>query len=151
MRQKIRFDRNVKAGVITVLESSEVDPGVVIPLQEEEYDLAELTTAQKGGVEAFGKVLRRRSFFPPVDLLNKLFEETKGFFKDEEMEKVVVEYSDVEALPDEEEFHLEDDDVELDALLDEDGDTKEDEMKEIDSGDDDTPRFTPEDTSEHEN
>ena len=43
-----------------------------------------------------------------------------------------------------------DDDVELDALLEEDGDTKEDEMKEIDSGDDD-PAFKPEDISEHEN
>ena len=43
-----------------------------------------------------------------------------------------------------------DDDVEIDKILEDDGDTKEDEMKEIDS-EDDTPKFTPEDTSEHEN
>lgn len=61
----------------------------------------------------------------------------------------MIEYNDIEAFPGEEEFVL-DDDVELDALLEEDGDTKEDEMKEIDS-EDDTPQFTPEDTSEHEN
>jgi hypothetical protein len=63
---------------------------------------------------------------------------------------MVIEHNDVDTLPGEEDFSLEEDDVELDALLDEDGDTKEDEMKEIDS-EDDTPRFTPEDTSEHEN
>lgn len=150
MRQKIRFDRNMKAGVITVLESSEVDPGVVMPLHEEEYDLAELTAAHKGGLEAFRNALRRRTFFPAADLSRKLFEETAAFFGDEEVEKVVVEYTDIEALPDDEEFHLEEDDVELDTLLDEDGDTNEDEMKEIDSKDD-TPQFKPEDISEHEN
>ncbi|MCG8619586.1 MAG: hypothetical protein MI802_25475, partial [Desulfobacterales bacterium] len=80
----------------------------------------------------------------------KLFGETKEFFADADMEKVIVEYNDTEAFPGEEDFRLEDDDVELDALLEEDGDTKEDEIKEIDS-DDDTPTFTPEDTSEHEN
>jgi hypothetical protein len=79
-----------------------------------------------------------------------LFEETVDFFTDETQDKVIVEYLDAETLPDEEEFQLEDDDVELDALLDEDGDSKEDEIKEIDD-EDDTPRFTPEDTSEHEN
>ena len=71
------------------------------------------------------------------------------FFKDAAEEKLIVEYNDIEAVPGEETFQL-DDDVELDALLEEDGDTKEDEMKEIDSGDDD-PAFKPEDISEHEN
>ncbi|MCG8564157.1 MAG: hypothetical protein MI747_03655 [Desulfobacterales bacterium] len=150
MRQKIRFDRKIKAGVITALESSEVDPGVMMPLHEEEYDLEELVGAYKEGVDAFGVVLRRRTFFPPTDLVRKLYEETAEFFKSDDMEKIVIEYSDIEFFPDDEEFHLEDDDVELDALLDEDGDTKEDEMKEIDS-EDDTPQFKPEDISEHEN
>ena len=150
MRQKIRFDKNMKAGVITVLESGEVDPGVVMPLHEEEYDMAELTAAHKEGLEAFKTAIRRRSFFPAADMARKLFDGTAAFFEDEEVEKVVVEYTDIEALPDDEEFHLEEDDVELDKLLDEDGETSEDEIKEIDS-DDDTPQFKPEDISEHEN
>ena len=41
-------------------------------------------------------------------------------------------------------------DVEIDKILEEDGETSEDEIKEIDS-EDDTPKFKPEDTSEHEN
>jgi hypothetical protein len=61
-----------------------------------------------------------------------------------------VEFKDSETLPDEDDFRLEDEDVELDELLDEDGDSKEDEIKEIDD-EEDTPRFTPEDISEHEN
>ena len=82
----------------------------------------------------------------------KLFESAGEFFADPESDKMEIEYNDVDTLPGEEDFSLDldDDDVEIDALLDEDGDTKEDEMKEIDS-EDDTPRFTPEDTSEHEN
>jgi hypothetical protein len=150
MKQKIRFEKNNKDGVLTVLESSEVDPGVMMPLHEETYDLAQMTTAAKEGLEAFSLMLRRRTFFPTRDLCVKLFEETAEFFGDDTQDKVIVEYLDSETLPDEEEFHLEDDDVELDALLDEDGDSKEDEIKEIDD-EDDTPRFTPEDTSEHEN
>lgn len=149
MKQKIRFEKNIKDGVLIVLESSEVDPGVVMPLHEEEYRLEEMTAAAKESLEAFMAVLRRRSFFPARDLCEKLYDNTKDFFGDAAAEKVVVEYN-VEAFPSEEEFQLEEDDVELDALLDEDGDTKEDEMKEIDD-EDDTPKFTPEDTSEHEN
>ncbi|WDP92634.1 MAG: hypothetical protein HUN04_24100 [Desulfobacter sp.] len=150
MKQKIRFEKNTKDGILTVMESSEVDPGVVQPLIEEEYDLKEMAQAVEDGIDAFLAALRRRSFFPTRDLCEKLFENVTDFFTDPEAEKVVVEYNDTEAFPGEEDFHLEDDDVELDALLEEDGDTKEDEMKEIDS-DDDTPTFTPEDTSEHEN
>ncbi|MFU8768687.1 MAG: hypothetical protein ACNA7H_03035 [Desulfotignum sp.] len=150
MKQKIRFEKNVKEGILTVLESSEVDPGVMMPLHEETYDLAQMATAASEGLEAFTQMLRRRSFFPTRDLCIKLLEETGPFFKDASQEKVIVEYQDAETLPDEEEFRLEDEDVELDALLDEDGDSKEDEIKEIDD-EDDTPRFTPEDTSEHEN
>ncbi|MEH0018863.1 MAG: hypothetical protein V6Z89_04380 [Desulfobacter sp.] len=150
MKQKIRFEKNIKDGVLTVLESSEVDPGVVMPLHEEEYNLDEITRAYGEGLEEFMGLLRRRSFFPTRDLMEKLFNNAKDFFADADAEKLIVEYNDIEAFPSEEDFRLEDDDVELDALLDEDGDTKEDEMKEIDS-DDDTPKFTPEDTSEHEN
>ena len=150
MKQKIRFEKNIKDGVLTILESSEVDPGVVMPLQEEEYSLEEMAAAAKESLEAFMALLRRRSFFPARDLAEKLYAGVQEFFEDESMEKLVIDYNDVEAFPGEDDFQLEDDDVELDALLDEDGDTKEDEMKEIDS-EDDTPRFTPEDTSEHEN
>jgi hypothetical protein len=150
MKQKIRFEKNVKDNIMTVLESSEVDPGVVMPLHEEEYDLAQMTKAAQEGLEPFTRLLRRRSFFPTRDLCVKLHEETGDFFTDETREKVIVEFTDSETLAEEEEFVLEDEDVELDALLDEDGDSKEDEIKEIDS-DDDTPRFTPEDISEHEN
>jgi hypothetical protein len=82
-------------------------------------------------------------------MAEKLFDGSVDFFKDAAAEKLVIEYNDIEAFPGEDAFVV-DDDVELDALLEEDGDTKEDEMKEIDS-EDDTPQFTPEDTSEHEN
>lgn len=149
MRQKIRFEKNIKAGKVTILESSEVDPGVVLPLHEEDYSLGEMTAASAEGIRAFSSLIRRRSFFPSSDFCEKLFEKTTAFFKNDAEEKIIVEYDDVEAFPQEEEFLL-DDDVELEKILEEDGDTKEDEMKEIDS-EDDTPKFKPEDTSEHEN
>jgi hypothetical protein len=149
MKQKIRFEKNIKDGILTILESSEVDPGVVLLLHEEEYSLEELTQASKEGLDPFLAQVRRRSFFPARDMGVKLFEGSVAFFKDGAEEKLILEYDDIEAFPGEEEFVL-DDDVELDALLEEDGDTKEDEMKEIDS-EDDTPQFKPEDTSEHEN
>ncbi len=151
MRQKIRFEKNIKDNILTILESSEVDPGVVMPLHEEAYNLEEMTRASQQGVNAFVALLRRRSFFPARDMAIKLFEGTVEFFENKAMEKVTIQYNDIEAFPHEDDFRLDDDDdVELDALLDEDGDTKEDEMREIDS-EDDTPVFTPEDTSEHEN
>ncbi len=131
-------------------ELSEVDPGVVQPLIKEAYELETVAEASKEGIDAFIAAIRRRSFFPTRDLCEKLFDHTVAFFTDPDADKVVVEYNDTEAFPGEEEFQLDEDDVELDALLEEDGDTKEDEMKEIDS-DDDRPTFTPEDTSEHEN
>ncbi len=150
MKQKIRFEKNIKDNILTVLESAEVDPGVMLALHEEDYDLDAISQACKEGLKAFLAVFRRRSFFPTRDLSEKLFENAIGFLADPESDKMVIDYNDVDTLPGEEDFSLEDDDVELDALLDEDGDTKEDEIKEIDS-EDDTPRFTPEDTSEHEN
>ncbi len=149
MRQKIRFEKNLKAGLLTILESSEVDPGVVMPLLEEEYDLEQIAAASKNGLEAFCQVLRRRTFFPTSDMSEKLYDNSTKFFKNKDELTLVIEYDDAEAFPQEEEFKL-DDDVEIDKILEEDGDTKEDEIKEIDS-EDDTPKFTPEDNSEHEN
>jgi len=150
MRQKIRFEKHMKADKIIILESSEVDPGVVLLLHEEEYSLKEMTKASEEGVLAFSNFIRRRSFFPISDLCNKLFESTIEFFKNDAQEKIIIEYNDIEAFPKEEKFQLEDDDVEIDKILEEDGETSEDEIKEIDS-EDDRPNFTPEDISEHEN
>ncbi len=150
MRHKIRFEKNTKDGILTLLESSEVDPGVVMPLHEEEYNLEKIVKASGNGFESFSQLLRRRSFFPTADLSEKLFENTIEFFKNDAEEKIIIEYDDVEAFPIEEPVQLEDEDVEIDKILEEDGDTTEDEIKEIDSPDD-TPKFTPEDTSEHEN
>jgi hypothetical protein len=150
MRQKIRFEKNIKAGILTILESSEVDPGVVLPLHEEDYALEEVVEASQKGAVAFIELIRRRSFFPASDLCGKLFEKSKDFFKNKKEVKLVIEYDDVEAFPKEKEFRLEDEDVEIDKILEEDGTSDEDEIKEIDAKDD-TPKFTPEDTSEHEN
>ncbi len=150
MKHKIRFEKNMKENRLTVFESSEVDPGVVIILLEEEYDLKEIIKASKNGYLSFTQVLRKKSFFPSSDCCAKLFEKSIDFFKYKKHVKLIVEYDDIEAFPDEEEFVIEDTDVELDQILEDDGDTKEDEIKEIDS-EDDTPKFTPEDTSEHEN
>jgi hypothetical protein len=150
MKQKIRFEKNIKDNILTVLESAEVDPGVVLPLHEEDYDLDAISAACKEGLDRFLAVFRRRSFFPTRDMSERLFEKAVGFFADPETNKMVIDYNDVDTLPGEEDFSLEEEDVEIDSLLDEDGDTKEDEIKEIDS-EDDTPKFTPEDTSEHEN
>ena len=81
MKQKIRFEKNIKAGKVVILESSEVDPGVVILLHEEEYDLKEMIKASDKGVQAFSHFIRRRSLFPTAYLCNKLFENTIDFFK----------------------------------------------------------------------
>ncbi|MDA3918510.1 MAG: hypothetical protein PF690_16265 [Deltaproteobacteria bacterium] len=149
MRQKIRFEKNVKKNSLTVFESSEVDPGVVIKLLEEEYNLDEMVEASKKSYQVFTQALRKKSFFPTSDCCAKLFANSMEFFKNKKEIELVIEYDDIEAFPGEEEFQI-DDDVEIDKILEDDGDTKEDEMKEIDS-DEDTPKFTPEDTSEHEN
>lgn len=150
MRQTIKFEKNMKEGLLTVIESSEVDPGVVTPLQEETYSLEEISAASKEGFEAFVKKFRKRSFFPTSEMCRKIFDETVDFFKSDEMETIAVEYDDIDSIPDEEEFVLEDDDVEIDKILEEDGTSDEDEIKEIDAKDDNI-KFTPEDTSEHEN
>ncbi len=51
MRHKIRLEKNFKNGVLTILESSEVDPGVVLPLHEEDYNLDEIKGATENGYE----------------------------------------------------------------------------------------------------
>lgn len=149
MRQKIRFEKNSKNNTLTILESSEVDPGVVMPLHEEEYVLEEMVKASNEGSQSFTSLLRRRTFFPTSDLCAKLFDHTVDFFKTDDIKNITVEYDDVESFPKEEEFFLEEE-VELDKILEEDGTTDEDEIKEIDAKDD-AIKFTPEDTSEHEN
>ncbi len=149
MRQTIRFEKNVKKNSVRVFESSEVDPGVVILLLDQEYDLKVLAQASKQGYQSFTQAIRTNSFFPTSDCCAKLFDQSKDFFKKKNQEKLEIEYDDIEAFPNEEEFLI-DDDVELDKILEDDGDTKEDEIKEIDS-EDDTPKFKPEDISEHEN
>ena len=150
MKQKIRFEKNIKDNILTILESAEVDPGVVLPLHEEDYDLEAVSLACKEGLKPFLAVFRRRSFFPTKDLSEKLFENAVVFLADAESDKMEIKFNDMDSLHGDEEFKLEEEEVEIDTLLDEDGDTKEDEIKEIDS-EDDTPNFTPEDTSEHEN
>jgi hypothetical protein len=149
MKQKIRMEKDHKKGVLAILESSEVDPGVFMPLHEEDYPLDEVIAAYGQGYEAFVNIIRRRTFFPINNIMIKLFDHAEMFLKDKKQEKIVIEYDDIEAFP-KEEFHLDDEDVEIEKILEEDGDTKEDEIKEIDS-EDDTPKFKPEDISEHEN
>lgn len=149
MRQKIKFEKDLKAGKLTIVESSEVDPGVVMPLIEETYELDQIVAASADGLEAFYQTMRRRSFFPTMDLCEKIYENTASFFSKPDDLTITIEYDDSEAFPQAEEFKLEDD-VELDKILEEDGDSKEDEIKEIDSGED-AINFKPEDISEHEN
>lgn len=150
MKQKIRFEKNIKEGKLIILESSEVDPGFIMPLLEEEYSLDGATKASLEGFKAFRQLIRRKSFFPTSEVCAKLFEGTAEFFKNEADLVVTIEFDDSEGLPKEERFVLEDDDVEIDQLLEEDGDTNEDEIKEIDDGEDSL-RYSPEDLSEHEN
>jgi hypothetical protein len=150
MKQKIRFEKNIKEGKLIILESSEVDPGIVMPLLEEEYSLDGVVKASAEGPAAFRKCVRRKSFFPTADVCMKLFEGTVEFFKNEADQVVTIEYDDADTFPKEEKFLLEDDDVELDHILEDDGETSEDEIKEIDAGEDSL-GYSPEDISEHEN
>ncbi len=149
MKHRFTFEPDYKNGILTVLESGEVDPGVYQPLHEESYNLNEVKDAIAAGLEEFIRIFRRKNFFPFRDLCVKFYGSLPEFIGDENQKKLVLEYDDAEAFP-KIEIPFEDDDVELETLLDEDGDTKEDEIKEIDD-EDDTPRFMPEDISEHEN
>ncbi|MEA1967093.1 MAG: hypothetical protein U9N77_02585 [Thermodesulfobacteriota bacterium] len=156
MRQKFTFEIDAKKSIFILSEAGEGEPGFFVPVYHEEYDLEEMRKAAALGRDFFIEKMRGKNFFPPFDLSCKLFEAAKGFFSDEPEEKLVVEYSDVESFPpldEENEDDDEDDDVELDDLLKEEKeneDLSEDDIKEIDT-DDDTPKFQPEDNSEHEN
>ncbi|THB77338.1 MAG: hypothetical protein D3926_15730 [Desulfobacteraceae bacterium] len=148
MKHRFMFETDEKNAVLTVLESGEVDPGVYLPLHEESYDLDAVKETMGAGLDEFMRLFRRKNFFPTRDLCAKFYKNLPEFISNADERKLVLEYDDAESFPKIEIPY--EDDVELDMLLDEDGDTKEDEIKEIDD-EDDTPRFTPEDTSEHEN
>ena len=150
MRYKFTFEKNVKEDVLKIFEAGEVDNNFVV-MYEGSSGLKELQNASKAGAEQFIAKLRRKNFFPNTLVANKLYETTLDFFASKSEEKIVIEYADAETLVTEEEEK----DVEVGDLLggDEDTseeDTSEDEIKEIDT-EEDTPKFKPEDTSEHEN
>ena len=151
MRRKFRIEKDEKKEALIILESGEVDPGVYVALHEEKYALDEIKRALESGLQAFTEAVRRRNLFPTSDLCGKLYDNIKPFLSDESEDRIVLDYDDAEALPAEEDevFGEEEEDVELDELLGEDNDLGEDDIKEID-GDDDTPKFQPDDDSEHE-
>lgn len=151
MRRKFRIEKDEKNEALIILESGEVDPGVYVALHEEKYALDEIKRALESGLQAFTEAVRRRNLFPTSDLCGKLYDHIKPFLSDESEDRIVLDYDDAEALPVEEddEFDEEEEEVELDELLGEDNDLGEDDIKEID-GDDDTPKFRPDDDSEHE-
>jgi len=151
MRRKFRIEKDEKKEALIILESGEVDPGVYVALHEEKYALDEIKEALEAGPQAFTEAVRRRNLFPTSDLCGKLYDHIKPFLSEESEDRIVLDYDDAEALPAEgdDEFGEEEEDVELDELLGEDNDLGEDDIKEID-GDDDTPKFQPDDDSEHE-
>ncbi|MFO7749881.1 MAG: hypothetical protein R6V54_07270 [Desulfobacteraceae bacterium] len=154
MKQRFKFETDAEKGLVTLSESAEGEPGYFMPVAREEYDLEEMKTAVEQGKEVFIEKMRRINFFPPYDLSCKIFDAAEGFFAGGMEEKLVVEYDDVEGFPDlEEAVEDEEEYVELDDLLKDEKpseDLSEDDIKEIDS-DDDTPKFQPDDDSEHEN
>jgi hypothetical protein len=154
MKQKFTFNIDEKKETITIQEACEADPGAFISVHEEQYPYDDMKNALEEGGDLFIEILRRKNLFPPQDLSLKLFESLGKFFKDGGGDKFVVEYEDVEAFPQEQEEPEEADDAdveELENLLqDETEDLTEDDIKEID-GDDDTPKFQPDNNSEHEN
>ncbi|SLM29325.1 conserved hypothetical protein [Desulfamplus magnetovallimortis] len=163
MKQKFTFEVDNIKGIVTLTEAEEMDLGSFANLHQESYSLEEMKNVAQAGQAVFIEYMRRRNLFPPNDLAIKLFLAAEKMFQEETPEKTVVEYEDIEALPlmddtrmdfagmdgdDEEE---DDEDVEIGELLKDDpDDLSEDDIKEIDS-DDDTPRFMPDDDSEHEN
>ena len=155
MRQTFKFETDPKKGLVILSESAEGEPGYFMPVAREEYDLEEMKTAAEQGKEVFIEKMRRINFFPPFDLACKIFDAAEGFFAGGMEDKLVVEYDDVESFPNLEEVIVEEEEeyVELDDLLKDEKtseDLSEDDIKEIDS-DDDTPKFQPDDDSEHEN
>jgi hypothetical protein len=149
MKQKMEFEKNIKEGKLIIRECSEVDPGVIMPLIQEEYDLNLITKASSEGFNAFRQRLRTRSFFPNIKCVEKIFGETREYFAGDDI-AITITYDDNEGIP-KEEIYFNDDIVELDHLLAEDGEASEDELKEIDDVADDPLRYSPEDISESEN
>lgn len=157
MKQKFTFKIDQSQGILKLSEAAEADPGTFISVHEESYDLQEMRDAAQSGQSYFIEKMRRRNLFPPLDLAIKLFESAKEMFSQDASDGCIVEYEDIEGLPLLDTVidfaHLEDDDEDPeieDLLKDDPDDLSEDDIKEIDS-DDDTPRFLPDDDSEHEN
>ena len=145
MRYKFTFEKNTKEDVLKVFEAGEIDNDFAV-MYEGTYALKEAVEASKAGAEQFIAQLRRKNFFPDALVAAKLYEATKKFFAKKSEEKIIVNYEDVESLVAEE---IEEEEVEVEDLLSDDGDTSEDEIKEIDT-ENDTPKFKPENNSEHE-
>ncbi|MCP3901648.1 MAG: hypothetical protein GY707_18215 [Desulfobacteraceae bacterium] len=145
MRYRFTFEKNIKEDVLSVFEAGELDNNFVV-MYEGTYALKEMQDASKNGAEQFIPKLRKKNFFPDALVAAKLFEATSEFFSNKSEEKIVVNYEDVESLVTEE---IEEEEVEVEDLLSEEDDTSENAIKEIDT-EDDTPKFTPEDNSEHE-
>jgi hypothetical protein len=145
MRYKFTFEKNAKEDVLSVFEAGEVDNDFAV-MYEGTYSLQEVQKASKESAEQFITKLRRKNFFPDAKVGAKIYAATLEFFAKKSEEKIIVNYEDVESLVAEE---IEEEDVEVEDLLSDDGDTSEDAIKEIDT-EDDTPKFKPEDNSEHE-
>ncbi len=145
MRYRFTFEKNIKEDVLKVFEAGEVDNNFVV-MYEGSYPLKEMQDASKKGAEQFIPKLRTKNFFPDALVADKLFEATLKFFASKSEEKIVVNYEDVESLLTEEE----EEEIEVEDLVTaDDEDTSDDAIKEIDT-EDDTPKFKPENNSEHE-
>ncbi|MBF0234128.1 MAG: hypothetical protein HQK62_08320 [Desulfamplus sp.] len=158
MKQKFTFKIDQPQGILKLSEAAETDAGTFISVHEEVYNLEEMREAAQKGQSWFIEKMRRRNLFPPFDLAVKLFESARDMFSQDSPEGIVVEYEDIDGLPlldheitsfGDRDDDDEDDEIE-DLLKDDSDDLSEDDIKEIDS-DDDTPRFLPDDDSEHEN
>jgi hypothetical protein len=145
MRYRFTFEKNIKENILNVFEAGEIDNNFVV-MYEGTYALDEMQAASKNGATEFSLKLRKKNFFPDSLVAAKLYETTSKFFSNKSEEKIVVNYEDVESLVSE---VIEEEAVVVDTLLSEDDDTSENAIKEIDN-EDDTPKFKPEDNSEHE-
>ncbi len=146
MRYRFTFEKNIKNDVLTVFEAGEIDNNYVV-MYEGTYGLKEMAQASEKGADQFISKLRKKNFFPDALISSKLYEATMDFFSSKSEDKIVVNYEDAESLAAEE---IVEEVLEVDALLaEDDDDISEDAIKEIDM-DDDTPKFKPEDNSEHE-
>ena len=156
MKLKFTLLKDVENNQLIVSETGEMDRGTFAKLHEENYDLDTMKEGVQRGESTFIGLMRRRNLFPPYDLAQKLFQSAETLLSDDEMEQILVEYEDIDALPSIDDTpveveELEDEEDEISDLLKEDSDDlSEDDIKEIDS-DDDTPKFLPDNDSEHEN